>query len=92
MDIEEIKSYLRVDDTDDDDLIQELQTAAEEYMANAGVAKEYDRAVYKFAIKLLVSHWYDNRGPVNVGSISKSLEYSLASLPAQLKYTQTETS
>ncbi len=89
LDTDELKLYLRVDSSDEDTLIAELQAAAEEYLVNAGVAKDYERGTYKLAIKILVSHWYDNRGLA--GSISKQLEYSLSSLISQLKYTQVVT-
>ena len=34
----------------------------------------------KHAIKLLVTHWYDQRAPVNVGNITSQLAFSLDSL------------
>lgn len=35
---------------------------------------------FKHAIRLLVSHWYENREPVLIGSISKELEVMVADL------------
>ena len=90
MELEELKLYLRVDGTDDDTLISGLQLAGEEYLTNAGITKDYTKELYKLAVRLLVGHWYDNRIAVNVGSISKNLEYSLSSIILQLKYTQVE--
>jgi uncharacterized phage protein (predicted DNA packaging) len=88
MNLDEIKEYLRIDGAEEDNLIAGLQIAAEEYLNNAGVSKDYTRELYKIAIKLLVSHWYENRSGVVVGSISKALEYSLSSIIIQLQFTQ----
>jgi len=90
MELDELKLFCRVDGTDEDTLISGLQLGAEEYLLNAGVNKDYTKELYKLAIKLLVNHWYDNRDSVLIGSISKSMEFSLASIIAQLKYTQVD--
>lgn len=90
MELEELKLYLRVDSEDENSLISELQLGAEEYLLNAGVNKDYTKKLYKLAVKLLVNHWYDNRDSVLIGSISKSMEFSLASIITQLKYTQVD--
>lgn len=86
MEIEEIKLFLRIDDNSEDTLIESFKSAAEEYLENAGVIKDYSKELYKLAIKLLVSHWYENRDSVLIGSISKKLEYSLNSILIQLQY------
>lgn len=87
MEIEELKLFLRIDSIEDDTLIQGLQFAAEEYMTNAGVIKDYTKFLYILAIKILVGHWYENRS--TVGKADK-LAYSLDSMILQLKYTQIE--
>ena len=86
MGIEEIKLFLRIDDNSENTLIESFKSAAEEYLENAGVIEDYSKELYKLAIKLLVSHWYENRDSVLVGSISKKLEYSLNSILIQLQY------
>lgn len=85
MELEEIKLYLRVDSESEDMLLLSLKVAAEEYLTNAGVIKDYTQELYKLAIKLLISHWYENRDIVLIGSISKKLEYSLNHILIQLK-------
>lgn len=85
MELNELKLYLRVDGDEDDSVLADLKKAAEEYLSNAGVAKNYDKELYKLAIKLLVSHWYENRAIV--GKADK-LAFSLDSIILQLKYTQ----
>lgn len=78
MTLEEAKLYLRVDTDDDDALIQALITAAESYIAQqTGKTKtlvgadENGQPIYEdikeselweLAVKLLLAHWYENRG------------------------------
>ena len=84
MEISEIKEFLRLDTDDEDILISGLKLAAEEYLTNAGVTKDYTKELYKLVVKILVSHWYENRDAVIIGSISKTLEFSLNSMIIQL--------
>jgi uncharacterized phage protein (predicted DNA packaging) len=85
LEIEEIKEFLKLDSSEDDSLITGLQLAAEEYLKNAGVTKNYSSELYKLVIKILISHWNENRTAVVIGSISKTLEFSLNSMIIQLQ-------
>jgi len=85
MTLEELKIYLRIDGQEDDGLINGLLLAAKEYLKNAGTAVEIGD-LYELAVKLLVSHWYENRNTVLVGSISKELEFALTTIITQLRY------
>ena len=85
MELTELKEFLKIDDTDEDLTVLGLQYAAEEYLSNAGVSKNYSNELYKLGIKLLVSHWYDNR--TILGKADK-LPFSIDSIITQLKYTQ----
>ena len=87
MEIEELKLFLRIDGDYEDTLIATLQLAAEEYITNAGVTKDYTKPTYGLAIKILVGHWYENRGAI--GKTDK-LAFSLDTILLQLKYTQVE--
>lgn len=87
MNLEDLKLFLRIDDYEEDDLIRGLQLSAEEYLNNAGVKKDYSKELYKLAIKLLVTHWYNNREVI--GSTEK-LAFSLDTIILQLKYTQSD--
>ena len=72
MTLDDVKLYLRVDTSDDDALIQSLITAAEMYIKQqTGKTKKIVGAkktdistddLYKLCVKLLVAHWYENRG------------------------------
>ncbi|WP_333860796.1 head-tail connector protein [Clostridium sp.] len=88
----EAKKYLRVDYEDEDEDIQSLLDAAEKYLINAGCILNENDEIAKLAIKMLINEWYENRGPVLIGSISKKLEYGLQALIAQLKYCDLDTS
>lgn len=88
MDISELKEYLKVDGTEDDALIKGLQSAAENYLTNAGCIKDYNNDLYKLAVMLLVSHWYENRQIEQIGGNINKLSFSLQSIIAQLKYCQ----
>ena len=76
MTLEDVKLYLRVDSdlTEDDTLIQSLMAAAQTYITNQ-TGKQYlvDDEVWNLVIKLLVSHWYDNRqiNPSKPGVLSE---------------------
>ena len=85
MELAEVKTYLRVDGTDEDVLISSLQLAAEIFIVNVGVDKDYTNDLYKLAIKLLVLHWYDSREVV--GKADK-LAFSLETIIFSIKYNQ----
>jgi uncharacterized phage protein (predicted DNA packaging) len=61
MELDELKLYLKADGTEDDTLIISLQTAAEKYLTNAGIAKDYTNELYKLAVQMLVADWHENR-------------------------------
>lgn len=83
MDLREIKDFLRIDFDEDDDYILSLKSAAESYLKNAGIVVSYSNSLYILAIKLLVSHWYENR---EVIGNDKKMAYSLCNIITQLKY------
>jgi uncharacterized phage protein (predicted DNA packaging) len=72
MTLDDVKLYLRVDTSDDDALIQSLITAAETYIKQqTGKTKKIVGAeetdistdeLYNLCVKLLLAHWYENRG------------------------------
>lgn len=57
--IEDIKLYARIDE--DYGEVSALIEASIMYLKNAGIAKDYENALYILAIKMIVKHWYDNR-------------------------------
>lgn len=88
MNLEELKLFLKIDDNEEDALIQGLQLSAEEYLTNAGINKDYSKEMYKLAIKILVSHWYENRSVETVGKNVSKIAFGLDTILIQLKYSQ----
>lgn len=91
MTTEEIKNYLRIDHTLDDNLIDNLYQSAREYVKNAidvGVDVE-TFAKYKLferAALLLTAHWYENRlASVQTGGSTTSIPYGVTPLIQQLR-------
>jgi uncharacterized phage protein (predicted DNA packaging) len=76
MTIDDVKNYLRVDFdiTEDDNLIQSLMTAEQQYIVNQ-TGKQYkaNDEVWNMTIKLLVAHWYEVRqlNPIKPGALSE---------------------
>lgn len=88
MNLEDLKLFLRIDDYEEDNLIQALQLSAEEYLTNAGIKKDYTKELYKLAIKILVSHWYENRSVETIGKNVSKIAFGLDTILIQLKYSQ----
>ncbi|HYH05377.1 MAG TPA: head-tail connector protein [Bacillota bacterium] len=80
MTIDELKLYIKVDNTEEDNLISAFRTAAIDYIQQAtGKTYAENSEVWNLAIKLLVRHWYENRVAEVPGSLSK-VSYSVDSL------------
>lgn len=88
MNLEDLKLFLRIDDDEEDTLIEGLQIGAEEYLTNAGIKKDYSKELYKLAIKILVSHWYENRNIETVSKNVSKIAFGLDTILIQLKYSQ----
>ena len=88
MDLEELKLFLRIEGDEEDSFIEGLQIAAEEYLTNAGIKKDYTKELYKLAIKILISHWYENRAVETAGKNVSKIAFGLDTIIVQLKYTQ----
>jgi uncharacterized phage protein (predicted DNA packaging) len=90
LELEELKRFLRVDGTDEDTDISSLQLAAEVYLANAGVVKDYANDLYTLVVKLLVTHWYENRETF-INMKSTKIDFSIETILCSLKYSQVAT-
>ncbi|MBU6137345.1 MULTISPECIES: head-tail connector protein [Clostridium] len=88
MELEELKLFLRVDGNEEDSLIKSLQAAAEEYLTDAGIMKNYNKEKYKLAVKILVNHWYENRAVETIGKNVSKVAFGLDTILIQLKYSQ----
>lgn len=63
--LKDVKLYLRVDDYTEDEVIQGMIDAAKQYIqTGTGVAFAETNARHLLTLKMIVAHWYDNRGLV----------------------------
>ncbi|HBJ2612665.1 TPA: phage gp6-like head-tail connector protein [Clostridium botulinum] len=85
--LEETKEFLKVDYEEEDNSIQDLINASEQYLKNA-VGREFDSNNYlaKLYCKVLVSDWYDNREYMENNKMSNKVRYTIQSILTQLKY------
>nr|DAX22806.1 MAG TPA: head tail connector [Caudoviricetes sp.] len=61
----DVKLYLRVDDYTEDEVIQGMIDAAKQYIqTGTGVTFDETNARHLLTLKMIVAHWYDNRGLV----------------------------
>ncbi len=79
---EQVELYARIDNEEEESLITSLIEVAKIYLSNAGVTKT-SGDLYELAIKMLVTHWYENREIIGK---SDKFPYSLDSIITQLKY------
>lgn len=66
MDVEKIKNRLKIDHSEDDNLLTDLYQSAEFYIrtsVDSSLKTEdfSDVPIFEHAILLLVGHWYENR-------------------------------
>jgi uncharacterized phage protein (predicted DNA packaging) len=82
--LDDLKNYLRIDGSEDDLLLTSLITAAKQYIYGAtGVYVDDTDQLHLLALKILISHWYDNREPIGKAD---NLSFSLESIVTQIKY------
>lgn len=63
--LNDVKLYLRVDDYTEDEVIQGMIDAAKQYIQmGTGVTFDETNARHLLTLKMIVAHWYDNRGLV----------------------------
>lgn len=91
MQLDELKEYLRIDGEDEDTTLSSLLFAAKSYIKNGTgltedmIVKNEIKELYNLCIKLLVSHWYENRAIETTGPNFHKLSYSLDSILLQLE-------
>lgn len=76
MELEEIKTYLKIDGDYEDMLLVDLQLMVECYLEEAGIKKSYSKPTYKLCVLMLISHYYSNRV-----IIVESTKYSMEDVP-----------
>lgn len=90
--LKEVKEYARIDIEEDNQLLETLIIAAEEYLKNA-TGKEYPEtdenggrihyALEKIYLQLLIAYWYEKRTPA--GGVGEDFSYMTKSLMLQLQ-------
>ena len=74
--LQEVKEYLKIDNNEEDNLINTLISATEEYLKKSGVNQpEGESPLYKLAVKMLVAARYEKR---NIFSNSQNTFDTLA--------------
>lgn len=85
MTLDEIKLFLRINDNDiENELLNGLMLAAEEYLKGAGIEKDYTKEIYKLTVKMLVANWYENRNMTD--KKLQEIPYGIKSLIIQQQY------
>lgn len=81
--LEEVKEYLKIDYDDEDNLLLELISTAENYLYNAtGTHFDSSNRLAKLYCRVLVNEWYKDRGLTG----NSKVRYTLQSILTQLKY------
>lgn len=90
MNLDELKTFLKVDGNDLDIVLTGYQAAAEVYLTNAGVAKDYSNAMYKIIVTVICGTFLENPNLiVEKGSLGS--EITLNALITQLRLSQAVT-
>ncbi|WP_061567404.1 head-tail connector protein [Geobacillus stearothermophilus] len=83
--LDEVKTWLRVDFSDDDALLSTLIGAAEQYLENAtGVEFDENNHLAKLFCMTLIADWYENREMI--GKATDQTRPIIQSILTQLTY------
>jgi uncharacterized phage protein (predicted DNA packaging) len=83
--LDEVKTWLRVDFSDDDALLTTLINAAEQYLKNAtGITYDSTNHLAKLFCMTLISDWYENREMI--GKATDQTRPIIQSILTQLTY------
>jgi len=90
--LKEVKEYARIDIDEDDQLLEMLIVAAEEYLKNAtgkdypetdGDGNKINYELEKIYLQLIIAYWYEKRTPA--GGIGEDFSFMTKSLMLQLQ-------
>lgn len=90
MDLENVKSFLRVDFEDDDNLIKCIMEAAKLYIKDTVGEYDKDNPKANLLFMALVQDLYDNRELMVTEQKKKRMSYTYASIILQLQYSNKE--
>lgn len=86
--VSEIKTYCRIDEDVDDELMGLYLPVAENYLDAAIDNKQvlrYDVPQYRLLVLMLINHWYNNRDSVAVGTTVEEMPFMWRILMQQLQ-------
>lgn len=91
LELQEVKEYLKIDYDDEDILLSDLITTAENYLYNAtGKHFTSDNQLAKLYCRVLINDWFKDRGLTMTASktlnASEKVRYTLKSIMLQLQY------
>lgn len=90
MNLVDMKNYLRLDHSEDDEILSQFIAAAKSYIVNA-IGRFVDgNPQFEIVAKMLVQHWYENRGMYESGTNGSSIPFTVENLMTQLRYTDDE--
>lgn len=88
--LEQLKSYLRIDHDDEDSDLKRFYKRAKISIKNKVGSIDLDnedaKEQFEQACALLVEHWFDNRQAFRIGNMSYEIPHSLDSLLRELRY------
>lgn len=85
--LDEVKTWLKVDHSEEDSDIQLLIDSAELYLQNAtGKVFDSSNALARLYCRVLISDWFENRGLMVDGKTSDKVRFTLQSIMMQLQY------
>ncbi|CQR73307.1 hypothetical protein SOV_50900 [Sporomusa ovata DSM 2662] len=91
MELDELKQFLKVDGTDLDVVLTGYQAAAEAYLLNTGIAKDYTNALYKTLVTIFCGVLLENPTLLEVKGGIDSIGITFNALVAQLRLSQVTT-
>ncbi|MDR2006915.1 MAG: head-tail connector protein [Acidaminococcales bacterium] len=88
MSIEELKALLHIDGDDLNAPLELYKQAAERYLLNAGVAADYENALYKTAVSVICGLLIENPLLISGANIGEISSLPLNAIIAQLRLSQ----
>jgi uncharacterized phage protein (predicted DNA packaging) len=88
MELDELKSTLKVDSDDLDSTLSMYQVAAEEYLAGAGVTKDYTKGLYKLIVTVFCGALLENPTLLEAKGGLDSVGITFNAIVAQLRLSQ----
>jgi len=84
--LQETKDFLKVDYDDEDEYINSLIGASEQYLKNA-TGKDYNSTnqLAKLYCRVLINEWFKDRGLMQSEKVSNQVRFTLQSILLQLK-------